>query len=238
MPKDTTERRSRKPAPLYRSNLRNDHLANMYGIEPCEALLLAYADEDREPRDGERVFMHYARDGMGCGCIKAGTYRKAPGGFFIINDDDDGTDPERLYEGDQHHYLMRLVGVVRDDKPAWFDARDAGKWAGVAPAKLRESDLLMSEEEYVAEFGQTWEERWGIEITRGPDGKLLRPDAAGDARRAQIARLRARLRHLDEQDEITACTARFQLEKKIYDLEHAPDPDDWPEYINTERGAR
>src|SRR5947209_12067871 len=152
MQKHSTHRRgARACAPLYRSNLSNDHLAGEYHIEPCEALLLVYADEDREPEDGERVYMHYARDGMGCGCISYGVYSREAGGGFSVTHDDDGSNAVNssgdTYEAHMRHHLMRLVGVIRDDKAAWFDAEDAGKWAGAKTSPLRESDLVMSEEE-------------------------------------------------------------------------------------------
>jgi hypothetical protein len=59
-----------------------------------------------------------------------------------------------------------------------------------------------------------------IEIGRGTPETF---DAA--ARKARLAQLRRRLERLDR-DEITDSTARFKLERQIYDLEHEP-ADEW-----------
>ena len=50
----------------------------------------------------------------------------------------------------------------------------------------------------------------------------------------RLAALRARLESVNRDDEITSCTARFKLEKEIYDLERELDADEWPEVIGDE----
>jgi hypothetical protein len=71
-----------------------------------------------------------------------------------------------------------------------------------------------------------------LTITRTfkPDVPPVQPPPS--EKQEQLAELRARLERLDEQDEITTCTARFQLEKRIYDLEHSLDADEWPDLID------
>lgn len=56
-------------------------------------------------------------------------------------------------------------------------------------------------------------------------------DIASQEHERQIAALRARLDRLDA-DDITDSTARFKLEKQIYDLEREQERDEWPELIN------
>lgn len=46
-----------------------------------------------------------------------------------------------------------------------------------------------------------------------------------DDRQEHLEQLRVRLKHIDESDDITDCSARFKLEKRIYDLEHDPGDD-------------
>src|ERR1051326_778302 len=66
-----------------------------------------------------------------------------------------------------------------------------------------------------------------------PGGAASAPPA-DKARAAQIARLKARLARLNEDDEITTCSARFKLEKQIFDLEHPIDSDDWSAWERSE----
>lgn len=63
-----------------------------------------------------------------------------------------------------------------------------------------------------------------------------RDDGLTDEQRDELAALRKKLDRLGgEDDQIIRCTARYELEKKIYDIEHpiAPpfDPDEWPEEL-------
>ncbi|HKC62041.1 MAG TPA: hypothetical protein VKB86_00280 [Pyrinomonadaceae bacterium] len=63
-----------------------------------------------------------------------------------------------------------------------------------------------------------------------------RPEDGGmtDETERHLRFLRARLEHLNESDDITDCTARFKLEREIYDLEHKLGDDEWPEVIGDE----
>ena len=81
----------------------------------------------------------------------------------------------------------------------------------------------------------------GGDYTYGPEhrGHLLRvvsieraarrPEDSGLSNEVErrLRYLRAHLKSLNDQDEITTCSARFRLEKEIFDLEHPTDPNDW-----------
>jgi hypothetical protein len=71
-----------------------------------------------------------------------------------------------------------------------------------------------------------------IAVTRGQTADVHTAQCA-----ARIATLRTRLDKLTESDEISDCTARFKLEKQIYDLEREQMRDEWPEVIGAEGGA-
>lgn len=205
--KSTTKKRQVKKTPqLYHCDLENNFITETCDIYPGDRLLLVYADEDREPQDGEIVFMHFYRRGNGCGCIDAGIFRQEEEGYFTITHDDDGSDavnnPGSTYLPSAHDYLMRVVAVKRSGTVKW----------------------LTNDEQRL-----------------GKSKSVVLPDPTDDLRnetdeekKQKIARLRARLRALDTADDITNCSARFRLEKQIYDLEHKLGDDEWPEVIGDE----
>jgi hypothetical protein len=219
----TRRKRAHKIAQLYREDIPNDFLTNMYHIEPCEALLLVYADEDREPQDGERVFMHYARFGMGCGCIGFGFYAREENGDFSVTHDSLGhptsiNDTGGTFSPDSYRYLMRLVGVVRHGKHEFFADRDRKKWSEATTMPLRKSDFVMSDEEYEAEFGHP------------PDN----PTTTGSGREARVKYLKSRLGNLQDEGESWNESGVFRLKREIYDLERKLGADEWPEVIGDE----
>lgn len=71
-----------------------------------------------------------------------------------------------------------------------------------------------------------------IKVPRGAS-----TSAARLRREAQVSALRARLERLEHRGDLTNSTARFKLEKQIYDLEHGPDADEWPDIIGAEEEA-
>jgi hypothetical protein len=52
-----------------------------------------------------------------------------------------------------------------------------------------------------------------------------------DDRQGKLESLRARLKRLDLSDEISDCSARFKVEKAIYDIEQSMGADEWPEFL-------
>jgi hypothetical protein len=75
-----------------------------------------------------------------------------------------------------------------------------------------------------------------ISITRTfkPDEPSATECSPEKEKQERLAALRARLESVNRDDEITSCTARFRLEKEIYDLERELGADEWPEVIGDE----
>lgn len=61
--------------------------------------------------------------------------------------------------------------------------------------------------------------------------KARRVKPVGNDCASKLARLKNRLNRLSEDGEITTCSARFKLEKQIYDLEREQARDEWAEVI-------
>jgi hypothetical protein len=63
-------------------------------------------------------------------------------------------------------------------------------------------------------------------------GNEAAPQASPPATGPRLAELRRRLERLNEDDDITTCSARFKLEKQIHDLEREQAANYWPEVID------
>lgn len=64
--------------------------------------------------------------------------------------------------------------------------------------------------------------------------EIVLPEKKGrdnKGRDKRLKQLRDRLDRLDK-DDITNCSTQFKLEKQIYDLEHEPDAEEWPDVID------
>jgi hypothetical protein len=79
------------------------------------------------------------------------------------------------------------------------------------------------------EFYRVTSIKRNITIERPPaEGEA---SAEGRACERELKRLRERLDVLNENDDITTCSARFKLEKQIYDLEQQGNVSEWPDVI-------
>jgi hypothetical protein len=68
-------------------------------------------------------------------------------------------------------------------------------------------------------------------LDRPEPGAVTEEEAEERERRSELSALRERLDALNDDDDITNCSARFALEKQIHNLEQAGSPSEWPETI-------
>jgi hypothetical protein len=137
--------------------------------------------------------------------------------------------------------LELIDGDPREGELIALCNRRTGEWGGVGRYFASQGD---NPEEFNARYYPVYWASGGAMAVEKADYAAYRvagyfrplkpvPDEEADAppadedRAAQIARLKARLARLNEDDEITTCSARFKLEKQIFDLEHPIDSDDW-----------
>lgn len=117
---------------------------------------------------------------------------------------------------ERHHASFRIPLLAAVDD--WYRDRDGNR---PEIERARESAREREARAYLARFtGRTAE----VRAEERPAPK------SAPGVEARIKKLRDRLNRLDE-DDITSCTARLALEKKIYDLERAAPDAFWPEYI-------
>jgi hypothetical protein len=118
-------------------------------------------------------------------------------------------------------YLVRFI--CAEQNALWDE--HTGERANTLTIETLDDTVICKQAKYLLYRAQTIVRR--IKVERGTT-----PELEATRREARLRQLRARLEKLDhEDDQIIRCTQRFQLEKQIYDLEHAPDTEEWPEVI-------
>jgi SOS-response transcriptional repressor LexA len=139
-----------KPATLYYTEFHGSYMRACAGILPGSRLLMAYATEDRPPRDGEVVWFDWGRFGQGCECIDLGVVKWESADAFTFTHDSYGhpssvndTGGKWNYHDDdpkQKEYVMRVVAVEHEGVTRWTDEEAREKYAGVKPRRLPKRD--------------------------------------------------------------------------------------------------
>lgn len=141
--------------------------------------------------------------------------------------------------------ICRIAGFVLGDIVKAVAARDLRVW-DIAAVKREGADRLFVgrvaaiSPETITVRGDATEytyerDKLAFEGRVKPE-PIGRDDGLTDEQRDQLDGLRRKLERLgDEDDQIIRCSARYELEKKIYDIEHpvAPpyDADEWPDEL-------
>jgi hypothetical protein len=144
-----------------------------------------------------------------------------------------------LYDIRIHDDILANLGLVRGDAPLVYPADDL-KLGDAASVELRDQPcafvgrVVAIDAESITLRNEDGDETLKrSEIVRAGRIDLLnvpKRDALTGDERERVNKLRKRLDDLGgEDDQIIRCTARYEIEKQIFDIEHptVEDPDDW-----------